>query len=330
MLRLSERERISLLMMRGWGDRLRSYNDVRQLFNETFRNEDTAISRSTVERTIRRFNETGSVKNRPVLGRHEVLKQSRLNPYCGGTCHTRRNNTFRDSALTQRAAILLSRKHVATSLSRKRKARGEKAYKLRAKYRAPPLGIAHQLCFSPNDTTATKEDEPSLVEEITSRKRRRPAPLQSGRRSNEAPRTRLPVASLPPRGITSARGSSQPMEDPQDFVPRSRKVIRIRIPTSPNKEARKIVYDPSLIPSLRRPGGRTKTGHSNAFKTRDVKRACERPKAVLRPVPTTPLSPVVSAKPVPVPSIPGPERWHADPDLQETGSDTLTPTGLPI
>lgn len=32
MLRLTERERISLLMMRGWGDRLRSYNDVRQLF----------------------------------------------------------------------------------------------------------------------------------------------------------------------------------------------------------------------------------------------------------------------------------------------------------
>jgi len=47
MLRLSERERISLLMMRGWGDRLRSYNDVRQLFNETCCNEDTAISRST-------------------------------------------------------------------------------------------------------------------------------------------------------------------------------------------------------------------------------------------------------------------------------------------
>jgi len=43
MLRLSEREHISLLMMRDWGDR--SYNDVRQLFNETFRNEDTAVSR---------------------------------------------------------------------------------------------------------------------------------------------------------------------------------------------------------------------------------------------------------------------------------------------
>jgi len=61
---LSERERTSLLMMRGWGDRQRSYNEVRQIFNETFRDENTAISRSTVERTVRRFNETGSVKNR--------------------------------------------------------------------------------------------------------------------------------------------------------------------------------------------------------------------------------------------------------------------------
>jgi len=69
MLRLSERERISLLMMRGWGDRMRSYNDVRQLFNETFRNENTAISKSIVERTIRCFNEIGNVKNRPILGR---------------------------------------------------------------------------------------------------------------------------------------------------------------------------------------------------------------------------------------------------------------------
>jgi len=48
---------------------LRSYNDVRQLFNETFCNKNTAIPRSIVERKIRRFNEIGSVKNRSVLGR---------------------------------------------------------------------------------------------------------------------------------------------------------------------------------------------------------------------------------------------------------------------
>src|SRR5215467_12306134 len=69
MLHLSEQERISLLMMRGWGDRLRSYTDVKNLFNYTFRNADNGISRSTVHRTIRRFEQTGSAKNRPKPGR---------------------------------------------------------------------------------------------------------------------------------------------------------------------------------------------------------------------------------------------------------------------
>jgi len=60
--------------MRAWDNRLRSYNDVTQLFNETFRNENTVnsntvISKSTVERTIKHFNEIGSVKNCTVLGR---------------------------------------------------------------------------------------------------------------------------------------------------------------------------------------------------------------------------------------------------------------------
>ena len=36
--KLSERERVSVLMMRGWGDGVRSYDQVRVLFNRTFRN----------------------------------------------------------------------------------------------------------------------------------------------------------------------------------------------------------------------------------------------------------------------------------------------------
>jgi len=42
-------------------DRQRSYNEVRQIFNETFCDENTVISRSTVDRTV--FNETCNVKN---------------------------------------------------------------------------------------------------------------------------------------------------------------------------------------------------------------------------------------------------------------------------
>jgi len=44
MVRLSESERISLLMMRGWGDRIRSYHNVVDLFNRTFRNEVLSLT----------------------------------------------------------------------------------------------------------------------------------------------------------------------------------------------------------------------------------------------------------------------------------------------
>jgi len=69
MQRLSERKRISLLMMRDWGGVRRSFMQVKDLFNETFRNGFTPISKSTVEHTVKRFEDTGSVKDRPQTGR---------------------------------------------------------------------------------------------------------------------------------------------------------------------------------------------------------------------------------------------------------------------
>lgn len=69
--RLSKQERVSLLMMRGWGDRMRTLDEVRILFNETFRNGDglTPISKSTVSRTVQRFNEHGSIEDTERPGR---------------------------------------------------------------------------------------------------------------------------------------------------------------------------------------------------------------------------------------------------------------------
>lgn len=55
-------------MIRGFGDRQRSYDQVRFIFNETFLDR-TPISKLTVERTIRRFSNTGSVKDNPRSGR---------------------------------------------------------------------------------------------------------------------------------------------------------------------------------------------------------------------------------------------------------------------
>lgn len=68
---LSERERITLLMMRGYGDRVRSYEQVAALFKNTYPDREL-ISKSTVQKTVRRFDETGSVKDRQRTGRPKL------------------------------------------------------------------------------------------------------------------------------------------------------------------------------------------------------------------------------------------------------------------
>ncbi|KAK0091763.1 hypothetical protein PV326_002732 [Microctonus aethiopoides] len=70
-VKLSEKERIYILMIRGWGDRERSYDQVCSIFNEVYRNRDglSPISKSIVERTIRRFRDHGTVTNLPKSGR---------------------------------------------------------------------------------------------------------------------------------------------------------------------------------------------------------------------------------------------------------------------
>jgi len=65
MAELSERERISLLMMKRWSDQQRDYKQVMQLFNKTFRNENNRISKTTVVRRLSTFEESSSVRNRP-------------------------------------------------------------------------------------------------------------------------------------------------------------------------------------------------------------------------------------------------------------------------
>jgi len=56
-------------MMRGWSGVRRSFMQVKDFLNEILRNGLTLISKSTVERTVKRFEDTGSVKDRPRTGR---------------------------------------------------------------------------------------------------------------------------------------------------------------------------------------------------------------------------------------------------------------------
>ena len=57
-----------VLMMRGYGDRIRSYREVVELYNATYPDQCDPISKSTVERTIARFQRT-LIKDEPRSGR---------------------------------------------------------------------------------------------------------------------------------------------------------------------------------------------------------------------------------------------------------------------
>lgn len=75
MAELSEKERIYLLMMKGYGDKQRSYQETCDLFNATF-NARNPISKSTVVRTIYRFLQTDSIKDRPRSGRSKSISNN--------------------------------------------------------------------------------------------------------------------------------------------------------------------------------------------------------------------------------------------------------------
>ncbi|KAJ8912058.1 hypothetical protein NQ315_016747 [Exocentrus adspersus] len=67
-MHLSKRERITLLMIRGYSDRIRRYEEAANLFNDTFPNRPP-IAKSTVQKTVRRFEQFGFIKDKPRTGR---------------------------------------------------------------------------------------------------------------------------------------------------------------------------------------------------------------------------------------------------------------------
>ena len=68
---LTESERIEILMMRGYGDRERSYTDGCLLFNQV--HPDKNINNSTVSKTISLHRETDSVRDSLKSGRPRTV-----------------------------------------------------------------------------------------------------------------------------------------------------------------------------------------------------------------------------------------------------------------
>lgn len=75
---LSERERIEILIMVGYGDRQRTHAEACELFNHEHPDRPP-INRSTVTKLVVKFTETGSVKDRPRQGRPQVGEHVKLN-----------------------------------------------------------------------------------------------------------------------------------------------------------------------------------------------------------------------------------------------------------
>lgn len=74
---LSERERIQILMMIGFGDRARSVREVCDLFN-TEHPERAPISISAVSKIHKKFQEEGHVRDRPRSGRPKIAEDTQL------------------------------------------------------------------------------------------------------------------------------------------------------------------------------------------------------------------------------------------------------------
>lgn len=76
-MRLSITQRIEILMMIGYGDRVRTQQEVVGLFNTKY--PDRPITQSTVSKLERKFRETGSVDDLPKVGRPNINEETKLN-----------------------------------------------------------------------------------------------------------------------------------------------------------------------------------------------------------------------------------------------------------
>lgn len=69
--RLSEKERIEILMILGYGDMRRSQQETCNIFNNLYPNRNP-ITRSTVSKLVKKFNQNGSVKDLSKSGRRKT------------------------------------------------------------------------------------------------------------------------------------------------------------------------------------------------------------------------------------------------------------------
>lgn len=76
-MKLTDTERIEILIMIGCGDKVRTQTEVRNLFNAKYPNREP-VSQSAISKIEKKFRETGHVKDLPKSGRKSIPEAKKL------------------------------------------------------------------------------------------------------------------------------------------------------------------------------------------------------------------------------------------------------------
>jgi len=108
---LNESQRIEILMMIGYGDRIRSQNEVAQLFNEKY--PDMQISQSCVSKIFNKFQEFGHVRDKKRSGHPSTDEDTRLNVllYASENPITPSTSIAETFDLSRQTAVKIMKKH---------------------------------------------------------------------------------------------------------------------------------------------------------------------------------------------------------------------------
>lgn len=73
-VRLSEKQRIEILIMVGYGNKTRSQEEVCEIFNEKY--PEQRIRQATVSKIVHKFDEQGNVRDLPRTGRRRTVSEN--------------------------------------------------------------------------------------------------------------------------------------------------------------------------------------------------------------------------------------------------------------
>lgn len=106
MVRLSERERIEILMMIGYGNRMRTQMEVCEIYNAKYPDRPR-ISQSTVSKIEKKYRDLGHVRDNYTKGRSSISEEKQLNVLLAveEDCHKTTRNIALENQMSQTSVV---------------------------------------------------------------------------------------------------------------------------------------------------------------------------------------------------------------------------------